>query len=60
MSGLSIALAGLPWPMLSKLPLGRMPGDLIVEKPGIELYFPITTMILVGVVPSSVARLLRR
>lgn len=58
--GLLIALAGLLWPLLSRLPLGRLPGDLVVDKPGFKLFAPFTTMIIVSVVISLILWLLRR
>lgn len=58
--GLLIALAGLLWPWLSQLPLGRLPGDLVIDKPGFKLFAPFTTMIVVSLVISLVVWLLRR
>ena len=58
--GLVIALAGLLWPWITKLGLGRLPGDLRIDKPGFTLYAPFTTMIIVSVVLSLVIWLLRR
>ena len=58
--GLLIALVGLLWPWLTKLGLGRLPGDLRIDKPGFTLYAPFTTMIIVSVVLSLVIWLLRR
>ena len=58
--GLLIALAGLLWPWITKLGLGRLPGDLRIDKPGFTLYAPFTTMIIVSVVLSLVIWLLRR
>jgi len=58
--GLWIALLGLAWPWLSKLPLGRLPGDLIVDRPGLKVFFPITTMIVLSLVLSLVLWLFRR
>jgi hypothetical protein len=46
--GLLIFVAGLLWPWLSHMPIGRLPGDIVVDKPGFKLYVPITTMILVS------------
>ncbi|MFQ5983498.1 MAG: DUF2905 domain-containing protein [Woeseiaceae bacterium] len=46
--GLLIVLAGLLWPWLSQLPIGRLPGDIIVDKPGVKIYIPIVTMIIVS------------
>ena len=58
--GLLIALVGLLWPWITKLGLGRLPGDLRIDKPGFTLYAPFTTMIIVSVVLSLVIWLLRR
>ena len=58
--GLLIALVGLLWPWITKLGLGRLPGDLRVDKPGFTFYAPFTTMIIVSVVLSLVIWLLRR
>ena len=58
--GLLIAVAGLLWPWLSKLPLGRLPGDIVVDRPGFRLFAPFTTMIVLGLVLSLIVWLLRR
>lgn len=58
--GVIVVLAGIFWPWLSKLPLGRLPGDIVVEKPGFTFYFPITTMVLVSLVISLLLWLFRR
>lgn len=58
--GLLIALIGLLWPWISKLGLGRLPGDLVLDKPGFKLFAPFTTMIIVSLVVSLVIWLLRR
>lgn len=31
-------------------PLGRLPGDIVVDRPGFKFYFPITTLILMNAV----------
>jgi hypothetical protein len=58
--GLLIAALGLLWPWLSKLPFGRLPGDLVIDRPGFKLLAPFTTMIVVSVVLSLILWLLRR
>jgi len=58
--GLLIAAIGLLWPWLSKLPLGRLPGDLRVDRPGFTFFAPFTTMIVVSIVLSLIFWLLRR
>ena len=40
--------------------LGRLPGDIRVERPGFRFYFPITTCILLSVVLSVIAHFLSR
>lgn len=48
--GALLLATGLLWPVLSKLGLGRLPGDIVIEREGFAFYFPITTMIIVSVV----------
>ena len=59
-AGVLIALVGLLWPWVSKLPLGRLPGDVMIDKPGFKLFAPFTTMIIVSLVLSLLVWLLRR
>ena len=51
--GLLMVIIGLAWPIISKLPIGRLPGDLIYKKEGFSFYFPITTMIIVSVIVTA-------
>lgn len=46
--GLAVLVAGLLWPWVSQLPLGRLPGDIVIDKPNLKIFLPITTMILVS------------
>lgn len=57
--GLLIVVAGLLWPLISQLPLGRLPGDIVVDRPGFRFYFPLTTMIIASVVISLLVWLFR-
>jgi hypothetical protein len=52
--GVSLVVMGLSWPWLAKIPLGRLPGDIFVDKPGFKLYFPVTTMLLVSLLISVI------
>ena len=56
---LCLALAAL-WPWITRLPLGRLPGDLVLERPGLRVYVPWVTMLLVSVVLSVLLRWFRR
>lgn len=58
--GIAIVLIGVGWPWLSKLPLGRLPGDFVVDRENFRLYFPLTTMILVSLLLSAVFWFLRK
>jgi Protein of unknown function (DUF2905) len=58
--GLAIVVIGLLWPWLSKLPVGRLPGDILIDRPGMRFYIPITTSLLVSAIVSIVVWLLRR
>ena len=59
--GLSIFIVGLFWAYGPKgFPLGRLPGDFSVERPGFKFYFPLTTSIILSVVLSLVLYVLRR
>ncbi len=58
--GLIILAAGLLWPRLGKLGLGRLPGDIYVQGEHGSFYFPITTCIVVSVVLSVVMWLVNR
>lgn len=58
--GITIVLIGLLWPWISKLPLGRLPGDIFIDRPGLKIYIPITTMLLVSLLISLVLWLLRK
>ncbi|MEX0672709.1 MAG: DUF2905 domain-containing protein [Candidatus Paceibacterota bacterium] len=35
-------------------PVGRLPGDILIEREGFRLYFPIATLILISVVVSLI------
>jgi DUF2905 family protein len=57
--GVVLLVIGLLWPWLGKLPLGRLPGDIRIEKDGFVFYFPIVTGIVISVVISLVLWLVR-
>ena len=59
-AGLVLLLVGLLWPWLGKLPLGRLPGDIVVERGSFRLYFPVTTAVLLSLVATLLYWLFRR
>jgi hypothetical protein len=60
MVGLATIVIGLLWPWLGRLPLGRLPGDIIIERENFRLYLPLTSMILLSALISLILWLLRR
>lgn len=54
--GIVLLAAGLLWPVISKLGLGRLPGDIIVRREGFTFYFPLTTMIIISIVLTLIFR----
>ncbi len=55
--GLVIVAIGVLWPFLSKLGIGRLPGDIRIVRDGFVFYFPVTTMILISIVLTIIFRL---
>ncbi|MGE5337825.1 MAG: DUF2905 domain-containing protein [Gemmatimonadota bacterium] len=62
--GLALVAIGLLWPWLTRLSLwqhlGRLPGDIHIQRDGFSFYFPITTGLLISAVISLLLWLLRK
>ncbi|MCF6256465.1 MAG: DUF2905 domain-containing protein [Gammaproteobacteria bacterium] len=58
--GILLVVVGLLWPWLSKLGLGRLPGDIVVERENGRFYFPLMTSLIVSLVLSLLLWLFRR
>ena len=50
--GLALIVVGLIWLAGERLGLGRLPGDIVVEREGFRLYIPLMTSLIVSVVLS--------
>jgi DUF2905 family protein len=59
-TGVVLIALGLLWPWLSRLGLGRLPGDIRIETEGGGFYFPIVTCLIVSIVLSLVFWFFRR
>jgi len=59
-AGALLVLAGVLWPWLQKVPWFHLPGDIVIDRPGVKVFIPIATMVIVSVVLSVVAWLLRK
>jgi hypothetical protein len=57
--GIALIVTGLLWGPLSRLGLGRLPGDIVIERGNFTLYIPVTSAILVSLVLSLLLALAR-
>jgi hypothetical protein len=53
-AGLILVAAGLFWPTLTRLGLGRLPGDIAIRGEHGGFYFPIVTCLVVSLVLSLI------
>jgi len=58
--GVVLIVLGMAWPWLARLGLGRLPGDIVIERDDFRLYIPITTSILVSLVLTLIFWLLKK
>lgn len=58
--GIFLVAVGLLWPWLIKLGLGRLPGDIVLEREHSRFYFPLTTSILISLFLSLLVWLFRK
>ena len=58
--GAGLILLGLGWSWIRRVPLFRLPGDIVIDRPGFRFVFPLTTMLLLSALISVIAWLVRR
>jgi hypothetical protein len=58
--GLVILVTGIAWPILSRVGLGRLPGDIMFQRGGTTFYFPLVTCIIISILLSALFWLLSR
>jgi len=58
--GVVLLVIGLAWPWLSRLGLGRLPGDIHIERDGFRFYFPLGTSLLISVLLTLLFWLFRK
>jgi len=58
--GLICITAGLTWRWLRRVPLFRLPGDFVIDRPGVRVFFPLASMLVLSVLMSLLAMLLRK
>ena len=57
--GVVLVVAGLFYPYLKQLPLGRLPGDIVFKLGDTSFFFPIVTSIVISIVLSIVLNMFR-
>ena len=58
-AGIALVLAAILWPLLSRY-VGRLPGDVVVRRPGFTFVFPIVTCLVLSLVLTLLLWLFRR
>jgi len=58
--GLVLVAAGVLWPFIGRLGLGRLPGDIAIERSGFSFYFPLMTSLIISVVLGAIFWLINR
>lgn len=58
--GIVLIAVGLLWPWITRLGLGRLPGDIAIERDNFRFYFPITTSILISLLLTLLFWLFRK
>jgi hypothetical protein len=52
--GIVLVVAGICWPLIGRLGLGRLPGDIVIQRSNFSFYFPLMTSLIVSIVLSVV------
>jgi hypothetical protein len=58
--GIVLVVAGICWPLIGRLGLGRLPGDIVIQRPNFSFYFPLMTSLIISIVLSVVLWLINR
>jgi len=57
--GIGFLAAALLWPFLSRY-LGRLPGDIVIRRPGFTFVFPLVTCLVLSLLLTLLLSLFRR
>ena len=58
--GIVLVVIGLLWPVIGKLGLGRLPGDIVIEREHFRLYIPLGTSVVVSLLMTAFLGLINR
>jgi hypothetical protein len=59
-AGVVLILVGLAWLVGERIGLGRLPGDIIIERGNFRFYLPIATSLIISIVLSIALWLFNR
>ena len=60
LAGIVLIAAGLIWLVAERVGLGRLPGDIVIERGNMRIYIPLMTMLIISIVLSIVMWLINR
>jgi hypothetical protein len=58
--GIVLLLTGLLWPLIQRLGLGRLPGDIAIQRGNFRFYFPLVSSLVVSAILTLLLWLFRR
>ncbi len=59
-AGALLIVIGLLWPVIARLGLGRLPGDIVIEREGVRIYVPLVTGLILSAILSALFWFFRR
>lgn len=59
-TGIFLIILGLIFPLIKKIPLGKLPGDISISGKNFQIFFPVSTSILISIILTVVLNLLFR
>jgi len=58
--GICLIVIGFAWPWLIKIPFGKLPGDIFIERENFRFFFPITTSIIISIILTIIFWILKK
>lgn len=58
--GILLIVIGIFWPWMQKIPVGRLPGDIVIRRDNFSLYLPIATCVVISLIVSFLFWLFRK
>lgn len=59
-AGIILIIIGVFWKWIKLIPLFRLPGDIVIDKPGVKVFIPIVSMIIISVLGSIILYIIRK